>query len=141
MPSTPVVVEQWLSLSRPALLEKVRQVVKRREVEVWAAVRGHSVLAAQVRGALSALKAEVRGTRDEGMWGMWIEQARQALGQTESAPASAPQPAAAAEEPAREAESKEEPEPEPEITLAPEQPSRPKAASTVPPVMFQAPGS
>ncbi|AHH99764.1 hypothetical protein [Kutzneria albida] len=137
MPSTPVVVEQWLSLSRPALLEKVRQVVKRREVEVWAAVRGHSVLAAQVRGALSALKAEVRGTRDEGMWGMWIEQARQALGQTESAPA--PQPAAAAEEPAREAESKEEPEPE--ITLAPEQPSRPKAASTVPPVMFQAPGS
>ena len=83
MPPTPAsVVEQWQSLPRPVLQDKVRQVVKRRDAEakqIWAQVRANSVLAAQVRGALSALKAEVKGTRDEIMWTMWIDQARAVL--------------------------------------------------------------
>jgi len=83
MPPTPAsVVEQWQSLPRTVLQEKVRQVVKRRDADakqIWAHVRANSVLAAQVRGALSALRAEVRGTRDEVMWTMWIDQARAVL--------------------------------------------------------------
>jgi len=83
MPPTPAsVVEQWQSLPRTVLQEKVRQVVKRRDADakqIWAQVRASSVLAAQVRGALSALRAEVRGARDEVMWTMWIDQARAVL--------------------------------------------------------------
>ncbi|MFC0432625.1 hypothetical protein [Kutzneria buriramensis] len=83
MPPTPAsVVEQWHNLPRTVLQDKVRQVVKRRDADakqIWAHVRANSVLAAQVRGALSALRAEVKGTRDEVMWTMWIDQARAIL--------------------------------------------------------------
>jgi hypothetical protein len=86
MPSTPAsVVEQWQDLPRSVLQEKVRQVVKRRDAEaklIWTHVRANSVLAAQVRGVLSALRAEVKGTRDEVMWTMWIDQARSVLDAT-----------------------------------------------------------
>lgn len=151
MPSTPVVVEQWLALPREALLEKVRQVVKRRNAEskkIWAAVRGHSVLVAQVRGALSSLKAEVRGTRDEGMWGMWIEQARQELDQVEPAAAPAQAPAPVKDDTASNGTNSpgsapgqwDPSQPERELTLTP-QPERPRTAPTVPPVLFQSPGN
>jgi hypothetical protein len=104
MPSTPAsVVEQWQSLPRPVLQEKVRQVVKRRDAEakqIWAQVRANSVLAAQVRGALSALKAEVKGTRDEIMWTMWIDQARAVL---DASPEKASPEKAATEKPAEKA--------------------------------------
>ncbi|MFI9381511.1 hypothetical protein [Kutzneria sp. NPDC052558] len=97
MPPTPAsVVEQWQSLPRTVLQDKVRQVVKRRDADakqIWAHVRANSVLAAQVRGALSALRAEVRGARDEVMWTMWIDQARAVL----DASADKPAPKAAAE--------------------------------------------
>lgn len=83
MPPTPAsVVEQWHNLPRTVLQDKVRQVVKRRDADarqIWAHVRANSVLAAQVRGTLSALRAEVKGTRDEVMWTMWIDQARAIL--------------------------------------------------------------
>jgi hypothetical protein len=98
MPSTPAsVVEQWHNLPRTVLQDKVRQVVKRRDADarqIWAHVRANSVLAAQVRGALSALRAEVKGTRDEVMWTMWIDQARAILDAS---------PDKAAEKPAAEA--------------------------------------
>ncbi|MEV6607976.1 hypothetical protein [Kutzneria sp. NPDC051319] len=98
MPPTPAsVVEQWQDLPRAVLQDKVRQVVKRRDAEakvIWTHVRANSVLAAQVRGALSALRAEVKGTRDEVMWTMWIDQARSVLDATPDKPAASDKPAA-----------------------------------------------
>ncbi|MEU4804121.1 hypothetical protein [Actinosynnema sp. NPDC023587] len=46
---------------------------------VWAAVRDDQVLRARVRGALSGLKAEFRGHRDEAMWLLWITRVQQQL--------------------------------------------------------------
>jgi hypothetical protein len=171
MPPTPAsVVEQWQSLPRPVLQDKVRQVVKRRDAEakqIWTQVRAHSVLAAQVRGALSALRAEVKGTRDEVMWTMWIDQARAVLDASDK-PAAADKPVAAGAEPAPEqpapAKPVEQPapvkavdkpapvekepvaavrkEPVAEITFTPEPVEKPRTApSVVPPVLFQAPGA
>ena len=173
MPPTPAsVVEQWINLPRTVLQDKVRQVVKRRDADaklIWAEVRGNAVLAAQVRGALSALKAEVRGTRDEVMWTMWIEQARAVLDPGQSTngssdksaakpavkPAAEPKPEVsrpavakpAASRPAAKPEPRPEPaaaaseqEPESALSFTP-QPEKPRATPTVPPVMFQAPGS
>jgi hypothetical protein len=168
MPPTPAsVVEQWQSLPRTVLQDKVRQVVKRRDAEakqIWAQVRANSVLAAQVRGALSALRAEVKGTRDEVMWTMWIDQARSVLDATPEKPAdsAAPvtEPAAenaaeqaapvkAAPTPAEQpAPAEKEPvaavrkEPVAEITFTPEPVEKPRTApAVVPPVLFQAPGA
>jgi hypothetical protein len=159
MPPTPAsVVEQWMNLPRAVLQDKVRQVVKRRDADakhIWAEVRGHAVLAAQVRGALSALRAEVRGTRDEVMWTMWIEQARAVLDPSQNSNGSADKAAAAkAAKPESEAPSKPaakaQPTPEPaaadadpgaEISFSPQPAQKPRATPTVPPVMFQAPGS
>ena len=168
MPPTPAsVVEQWQSLPRPVLQDKVRQVVKRRDAEakqIWAQVRANSVLAAQVRGALSALKAEVKGTRDEVMWTMWIDQARAVLDASPDKPAAAaaepapapeqPAPVKAVEQPAP-AKAPEQPapvakepvaavrkEPVAEITFTPEPVEKPRTPPTVvPPVLFQAPGA
>ncbi|EWM17728.1 hypothetical protein [Kutzneria sp. 744] len=98
MPPTPAsVVEQWQDLPRAVLQDKVRQVVKRRDAEakvIWTHVRANSVLAAQVRGALSALRAEVKGTRDEVMWTMWIDQARSVLDATPDKPSASDKPVA-----------------------------------------------
>ncbi|MEV6602749.1 hypothetical protein [Kutzneria sp. NPDC051319] len=75
-------IAEWLALPQASLVDRVRQLVKQHDArarEAWTAVRGHPVLAARVRGTLSALRAETRGTRDEVMWLMWINQARQEL--------------------------------------------------------------
>ena len=152
MPPTPgSVVEQWQNLPRAVLQDKVRQVVKRRDADakqVWAHVRANSVLAAQVRGVLSALRADVKGTRDEIMWTMWIDQARAVLDASSDKPAVSVEPKPAAERPAV-ARKKPEPEPVPslepdptaELAFAPQPAEKPRAAPSVPPVMFQAPGS
>lgn len=71
-----------MNLSRAELVEAVRMMVKQHDLyaqRAWAAVRDNPLLAAKVRGALSAVRADVRGTRDEVMWLMWINEARQAL--------------------------------------------------------------
>jgi len=140
------VVEHWLALPREMLLDKVRQVVKRRDSEakeIWAAVKGHSVLAARVRGALSSLRADVRGSRDEVMWSVWIEQARQALDSAETAAPCAVTPGCAAVPAPQRDSSVDELRPEraePELPLVP-QPKRPRSVSAVPPVLFKAPGN
>lgn len=155
MPPTPgSVVEQWQNLPRAVLQDKVRQVVKRRDADakqVWAHVRANSVLAAQVRGVLSALRAEVKGTRDEIMWTMWIDQARAVLDASsdkpavsvEPKPAAAEKPAVARKTPEPEAVPAPSPEPDPnaELAFAPQPAEKPRVAPSVPPVMFQAPGS
>ena len=138
MPPTPAsVVEQWQSLPRPVLQDKVRQVVKRRDAEakvIWTHVRANSVLAAQVRGALSALRAEVKGTRDEVMWTMWIDQARAILDASPDKPAGEAVeakvvekvPAAEAnvvEKPAAEVKKAAEPKPAAEVTAAERKPA------------------
>ena len=164
MPPTPAsVVEQWQSLPRTVLQDKVRQVVKRRDADarqIWAQVRANSVLAAQVRGALSALRAEVKGTRDEVMWTMWIDQARSVLDAATEKPAAEPaaaektvvekptvskpapeKPAAARKPEPVPAASEPEPDPAGELAFTPQPAEKPRTAPPVPPVMFQAPGT
>jgi hypothetical protein len=169
MPPTPAsVIEQWLNLPRPVLQDKVRQVVKRRDADakqIWAHVRANSVLAAQVRGALSALRADVKGTRDEVMWTMWIDQARAVLdaSSSEKAPEKPAADKIAVEKPAvQKSENgsarkfsgeKKQPAEAPvaerdpdaeaigELAFAPQPTEKPRPAPTVPPVMFQAPGT
>ncbi|MEJ2857787.1 MULTISPECIES: hypothetical protein [unclassified Saccharothrix] len=72
----------WSELATDQLAEQVRLMVKARDAgarAVWGAVAEDQVLVARVRGALSALKAEFRGHRDEVMWLLWINQAQQHL--------------------------------------------------------------
>jgi hypothetical protein len=72
----------WSELEADQLAEQVRLMVKARDASaraVWGAVAEDQVLVARVRGALSALKAEFRGHRDEVMWLLWINQAQQHL--------------------------------------------------------------
>jgi hypothetical protein len=118
MPPTPAsVVEQWHNLPRTVLQDKVRQVVKRRDADarqIWAHVRANSVLAAQVRGVLSALRAEVRGTRDEVMWTMWIDQARAILDASPDKAAEKPA-AEAVEKPAEPTVVEQKPAAEPKV--------------------------
>jgi hypothetical protein len=125
-------VDHWMSLSRDELVETVRMSVKQHDSyakRTWAIVRDNPLLAAKVRGALSALRAEVRGTRDEVMWLMWINEARGSLD--------------SAEEPkAQRASVQVAPEPsEPDTSeLHFDAPIVPHAASTAPSVLFQQPG-
>ncbi|MEU5695916.1 hypothetical protein [Actinosynnema sp. NPDC020468] len=72
----------WAGLDARGLTEQVRLLVKAGDGDsraVWAAVCVDPVLAARVRGALSGLKAEFRGHRDEAMWLLWITRAQQHL--------------------------------------------------------------
>ncbi|CAL9453501.1 hypothetical protein SUDANB95_02475 [Actinosynnema sp. ALI-1.44] len=83
------VAAAWSELAADQLAEQVRLMVKARDAgarAVWGAVAEDQVLVARVRGALSALKAEFRGHRDEVMWLLWINQAQQHL-VVETAPA------------------------------------------------------
>ncbi|GAA0245773.1 hypothetical protein GCM10010492_51530 [Saccharothrix mutabilis subsp. mutabilis] len=83
------VAAAWSELAADQLAEQVRLMVKARDAgarAVWGAVAEDQVLVARVRGALSALKAEFRGHRDEVMWLLWINQAQQHL-VAETAPA------------------------------------------------------
>jgi hypothetical protein len=80
MSTAETLIAEWLALPQARLVDQVRQLVKQHDArDAWTVVRGHPVLAARVRGTLSALRAETRGTRDEVMWLVWINQARQAL--------------------------------------------------------------
>ena len=126
-------VDQWMSLAREELVEAVRITVKQHDSQakrIWATVRENPLLAAKVRGALSALRADVRDSRDEVMWLMWISEARQVL----DAPATETTPVAT---PAAIAES----EPDgPEISLEVPVVQRAAQASNAPSVLFQQPG-
>ncbi|MFB9431523.1 hypothetical protein [Streptoalloteichus tenebrarius] len=138
MPTTPDIVDQWLALPREALVDEVRQIVKRNDAQAmrtFAAVRKDAVLSAKVRGALSVVLAEARGTRDEVMWTMWVNKARRALDVTDVGRDEVPAAPVATEPPVAEAE-----EPR-EIHLRQERRgARPPAAASVPPVVFRAPG-
>src|SRR5436309_1169428 len=121
-----------MSLSREELVEAVRLVVKQHDGQakrIWATVRDNPLLAAKVRGALSALRADVRDSRDEVMWLMWISEARQVL----DAPATDAAPVA----PTEPVES--EPD-DAEIALELPVAHRNNQASTAPSVLFQQPG-
>ncbi len=128
------IVANWTALSADQLGDQVRAHVRVTDGTtraVWAAVRDDQVLRARVRGALSALKAEFRGHRDEAMWLLWITRVQQQLN-------AEPQPVAP--KPVR-------PEPEQPLEFAPpvepaEQPAdavpaRPRPE--VPMVVFQTP--
>ncbi|SHF01086.1 hypothetical protein [Streptoalloteichus hindustanus] len=139
MPTTPDIVDQWLALPREALVDQVRQIVKRNDahsLRIFAAVRRDAVLSARVRGALSVVLAEARGTRDEVMWAMWVGKARRALDATDAHRDEAAAPSASSAV----AESAEEEAPR-ELRLQREPRSQQApAASSVPPVIFRAPG-
>lgn len=76
------VVQRWLVLSHQVLVEEVHQLVRShddRAHRCWNVVREHPVLAARVRGILSALERQSADYRDAAMWRVWIAQARSAL--------------------------------------------------------------
>lgn len=144
MPAAETLIAQWLALPHAAAADRVRQLVKQHDAsarKTWAALRDHPVLAGRVRGILSALRAETRGTRDEVMWLMWINQARQELnplaaddGGGEDTLGRAPH--GDADEPAETDAAQQSP-----ITLKAADPPSPRAVSTVVPLVFQAPQS
>lgn len=133
MPEQITTVDHWLGLSHPDLAEHVRQAVRGGAANpVWAAVAGHPVLAARVRGLLSALLSQMADHRDHAMWTVWINSARRAL-------ASAPAVEPAVEQPkARPSQAKAAfTAPDITIDIAP----APRAArNDVAPVTFLAPG-
>jgi hypothetical protein len=132
VPSAKDIVAIWSALSQADLADEVSRLVKDRDAharEVWTAVRGDQVLAAKVRGVLSGLRLQVKGTRDEAMRLVWIGQAQQALARVEQAP---PSPPAAVPEP-------EAPEVEPDVVLRLPSPAAPRTPRAVPAVVFQAP--
>lgn len=76
------VVERWLTLSHQVVVEEVHQLVRSHDSHAhrcWNVVREHPVLAARVRGILSALERQSAEYRDAAMWRVWIAQARSAL--------------------------------------------------------------
>lgn len=76
------VVQRWLALSHQVLVDEVHQLVRShddRAHRCWNTVREHPVLAARVRGILSALERQSADYRDAAMWRVWIAQARNAL--------------------------------------------------------------
>lgn len=76
------VVQRWMALSHQVLVEEVHQLVRShddRAHRCWNVVREHPVLAARVRGILSALERQSADYRDAAMWRVWITQARNAL--------------------------------------------------------------
>ena len=76
------VVQRWLALSHQALVEEVHQLVRSHDDyahRCWNVAREHPVLAARVRGILSALERQSADYRDAAMWRVWITQARSAL--------------------------------------------------------------
>jgi hypothetical protein len=80
--SQPEVVQQWLDLPHRALVDQVHHLVRSHDetaYRCWSTVREHPVLAARVRGILSALERHSAEYRDAAMWRVWIAQARKAL--------------------------------------------------------------
>jgi hypothetical protein len=142
MATRATVVEQWSGLSVDELATRVRKVVKEHDgaaAETWARIRVDPVLSAKVRGALSRLAADVRGSRDEAMWMLWISQARGALAQ--KADPITPEPVVA--EPT---ELDDEGERSAAALLdsalaATSRPTPAAAPSAAPPILFHAPGA
>ncbi|MCE7006965.1 hypothetical protein LWC34_29665 [Kibdelosporangium philippinense] len=89
MPEHHAVVEQWLAMPHPDLTDHIRRLVRGGSTPspVWTAVGTHPVLAARVRGILSALHAQMADHRDHAMWTLWITNARRALTTPPPAPA------------------------------------------------------
>ncbi|WP_189058856.1 hypothetical protein [Longimycelium tulufanense] len=138
MSAKPDLIERWSTLPREELVDAVRHLVKQHDTEArrtWAEVREDAVLAARVRSALSTLRAEVNGSRDEAMWLMWIKQARRALEPTEASDGQAAESTA----PAATAESGE-PEETPEHRVTNRRADEAEPAPAVHQVMFRAPG-
>jgi hypothetical protein len=141
MSTAETLITEWLALPQARLVDRVRQLVKQHDArarDAWSVVRGHPVLAARVRGMLSALRAETRGTRDEVMWLMWINQARQALDRVPTA-GDEPAPEARSRQDADDSATTDAPEEQP-ITLTASPPTVSHATgSGVVPLTFQAP--
>jgi hypothetical protein len=89
VPETNAIVEQWLAMPHPGLTDHVRRLVRGGSMTspVWTAVGAHPVLAARVRGILSALHSHMADHRDHAMWTLWINNARRALTTPPPAPA------------------------------------------------------
>jgi hypothetical protein len=104
--SQPDAVERWSALSHTDLVEEVYRLVRRHDDDAerwWNVVRDHPVLAARVRGILSALERQSAEYRDARMWRLWIDQARRVL-TASSATSVQARPADPDPEPAIEAE-------------------------------------
>jgi hypothetical protein len=131
VPANDAIVEQWLALSHPELADHVRRLVRgaSRPSPVWTAVGAHPVLAARVRGILSALHAQMADHRDHAMWTLWITNARHALTPPPAPARPDTPPRADAQPPTRLTPGS--------TTPAATPPHRP---TTITPVTFQAPG-
>jgi hypothetical protein len=81
VPDTNAIVEQWLAMSHPELTNHIRRLIRGASTPspVWTAVSTHPVLAARVRGILSALHSQMADHRDHAMWTLRITNARRAL--------------------------------------------------------------
>jgi hypothetical protein len=81
VPENNAIVEQWLAMPHPDLTDHIRRLVRGGSMPspVWTAVGTHPVLAARVRGILSALHSQMADHRDHAMWTLWINNARRAL--------------------------------------------------------------
>src|SRR5258708_1574618 len=80
MPGHATTARHWLGLTHPDLTEQVRRAVRNGATAApsWADVAAHPVLAARVRGILSALHSHMADHRDHAMWTLWINTARRA---------------------------------------------------------------
>jgi hypothetical protein len=89
VPETNAIVDQWLAMPHPDLTDHIRRLVRGGSIPspVWTAVAAHPVLAARVRGILSALHSQMADHRDHAMWTLWISNARRALTTPPPAPA------------------------------------------------------
>jgi hypothetical protein len=141
VPAKPDIVSHLLALPHESLIDQVRQLVKQRHAahDAWANIRTNTVLAARVRGVLSGLDAEARGTSDEVMRLMWIKQARQALDQparaeTNSDQASDKAPATQPEEAPPTFAQQEQ------LSLSTIPAHQPRPPSTAPGLVFRSPG-
>lgn len=125
-------VEHWLGLAHPDLTEHVRRAVRGATAEApWSDVAAHPVLAARVRGILSALQTQLADHRDHAMWTVWINSARRALN------AAPPPPAPARKPPPKRPAAPAPVEPAPAFTIATAPPPRSRR-HVVPPVTFLA---
>ncbi|MFI9815850.1 hypothetical protein [Saccharothrix variisporea] len=78
MSTTHATVEQWLALPHHVLVDRVRAAVRPGTPSpgpLWTSLATHPVLAARVRGVLSALKAQSADHRDHPAWRARIDQA------------------------------------------------------------------
>jgi hypothetical protein len=74
VPENNAIAEQWLAMPHPDLTDHIRRLVRDGSMPspVWTAAGAHPVLAARVRGILSALHSQMADHRDHTMWTLWI---------------------------------------------------------------------